>query len=426
MWAMTVIGMTRRLAAVATLMCCAVGYAAAEDTIALAARVTGDASRTILTIELSAPVPYKVFTLDKPYRVVIDLPAVEFRLPQTTGADGFGLVGTFRYGMVGPGKSRVVIETKGPILVESAGILSQDGTGTAQFKIALAATDTETFAANLPRRAVKAKPAAPVEAAASLVPAPLAATPRRALPLIVLDPGHGGPDSGAVGPDGAEEKNMVLAIGKKVRELLEASGRYNVLMTRDTDIFITLEGRVDFAEKHKADLMVSIHADSTVNSRHWQPVTGATVYTFSETASSEEARILALRENLSDKIAGEATSGDEVKMVSGIATEWVRTETRALEQVLAKQTEATLARAVPMTQEPRRSARFYVLKSPAVPAMLIETGYMNNRQDTTHLQSPEWRAKLAGAIVASIESYFGERDKGITTLLGLELPGPVQ
>ena len=426
MWTRLLIATTQRLVVAVPLLACSVAVAAPDEPVAIGARITGDASRTILTLELSKPITYKVFALEKPYRVLIDIPAGEFRLPPTTGAGGFGLVSSFRFGMVGPGKSRVVIETNGPILVESAGILSKDGTGQAQFKIALAKTDAATFAARLPRAPVKVKAAAPVEAAIALAPKIQDSATRRGLPLVVLDPGHGGPDSGAVGPDGAEEKNMVLAISKRVRELLEATGQYRVEMTRDTDVFITLEGRVDYAEKHEANLMVSIHADSTAAGRHWQPTGGATVYTFSETASNEEARVLALRENMSDKVAGTAPSGDDRKIVSDWLTEEARFSTRTEEQLLAEQTVAKLAKVVPMTLLPRRSARFYVLKSPKVPAMLVETGYMNNRQDSGHLQSAEWRSKLAEAVVASIQAFFAERGNGIRSAVGLDQPQAMQ
>ena len=401
--------------------------AVAQDAAAVAVHVTGDASRSILTIELSKPVSYKVFALEKPYRVIVDLPAIEFQLPKGTGSDGTGtpLVADFRYGLIGPGRSRIVIDTSGPVIVESAGILSKDGDGAAQFKIALAATDAATFAARLPHRVVKAKLAA-ATAETSFVPKPKDANARHSIPLVVLDPGHGGPDSGAVSPDGAEEKNMVLAIGKKVREQLEAAGKFKVLMTRDTDVFVTLKGRVDFAEEHNADLMVSIHADSTNNSRHWQPVGGATVYTRSETASDEESRVVAMKENMSDQLAGEALAPEEGNAVSNIGLDLARTETKALDQVLAEQAVKRLSKVTPMTSESHREARFYVLKSPKVPAMLIETGYVNNRQDEPRLQSPGWQDKLAAAIVASIDAYFSERDKGLTTLLGLSVPDPVQ
>ena len=401
----------------------------AQDATAVSAQVTGDASRSILTIQLNQPVNYKVFALDKPYRVIVDLPAIEFQLPKGTGSSGADgpLVSDFRYGLIGPGRSRLVIDTNGPVIVESAGILSKDGEGRAEFKIAIAATDPATFVARLPHKVAKTKPVAAAQPAeTSFVPKPKDAKTGRAMPLIVLDPGHGGPDSGAVSPDGAEEKNMVLAIGKKVREQLEAAGKFKVLMTRDTDVFVTLKGRVDFAEEHNADLLVSIHADSTNNSRHWQPVGGATVYTRSETASDEESRVVAMKENMSDQLAGEALPPDEGNAVSNIGLDLARTETKALDQVLAEQAVKRLAKVTPMTSESHREARFYVLKSPKVPAMLIETGYVNNRQDAPRLQSPGWQDKLAGAIVSAIDSYFAERDKGLTTLLGLGLPEPAQ
>jgi N-acetylmuramoyl-L-alanine amidase len=147
--------------------------AASSEPVALSAQLTGDASRTILSIDLNRPFSYKVFALDNPYRVIIDMPAVEFRLPKGAGIQGLGVVGDYRYGQVGPGHSRLVINTTGPVLVESAGILSKDGQGQATFKIALRATDAATFLSHLPRRAIKAKPA-PVAAALTEIPIPTA------------------------------------------------------------------------------------------------------------------------------------------------------------------------------------------------------------------------------------------------------------
>lgn len=404
--------------------------AIAADLMATGAHLSGDSARTTLSLDLTAPVTYKVFALDNPYRVVVDLPAVEFRLPRSAGSEPVGVVTTFRYGLTGPGKSRVVIEVTGPVLVESVGIVSKEGEGTQVLKLVLASTDVATFKAHLPHRTAKTKPKPAQDASASAdtegVPQPQLASPRRALPLVVLDPGHGGPDSGALSPSGVQEKDIVLAIGKRVRDKLLAASRFKVIMTRDTDVFITLSGRVDVAEKLDADLLVSIHADSTAVSKRWQPIGGATVYTRSETASDEEARLAALKENMSDQLAGEALPADEGNTVSSIGLDLARTETRALDLVLAEQTVQRLAKAAPMTLEPHRSARFYVLKSPKVPAMLIETGYLNNHQDLPHLISPEWQDKLADAIVASIEAYFTERGKGLPTLLGLGVPQPVQ
>ena len=407
-----------------------IAAARAEEPVALAAQLTGDASRTILNLDLSRPFAYKVFALDNPYRVIIDMPAVEFRLPRGTGNRAFGVIDDFRYGLVGPGRSRLVINTAGPVLVESAGIMSKDGQGASAFKIALKATDAATFAAHLPRKAAKPKP---VPVAALPEPdegpgiAPRASRAGREKPLVILDPGHGGPDSGAVGPDGAVEKDVVFAISGKVRELLEASGNYEVKMTRDKDIFIPLSGRVDFAEKRNADLMVSIHADSTAaGKRRWQPVGGATIYTRSETASDEASRILALKENMADQLGGEAMPADEGNSLSSIGLDLARRETKALDGILAQQAVRRLKGAVPLTQQPHRSARFYVLKSPEVPSMLVETGYMNNKKDSLRLQSADGQQKIADAIAAAIEAYFGEREKGIATLLGLSIPMPQQ
>jgi N-acetylmuramoyl-L-alanine amidase len=400
-----------------------VALAGQGDIMANGAHLSGDATHADLTIELSKPLAFKVFALDAPYRVVIDLPAVEFRLPIGSGVSGTGLVTGYRYGLTGPGKSRIVLDATGPVLVQATSAAS-GSTGGAQLKIAVLATDEATFKAHLPHKA--SKPRIEASELSEAIPQPQIANQHRTIPLVVIDPGHGGPDSGAVSPDGYPEKTIVLAIGKKVRDKLDGSGHFKVLMTRDTDVFVTLKGRVDFAEQHGADLLVSIHADSTANSRRWQPVSGATVYTRSETASDEEARLVALKENMSDQLAGEALPADEGNAVGNIGLDLARTETKALDQVLADQTVPRLAKVTPMTLEPHRSARFYVLKSPQVPAMLIETGYVNNHADEPRLTSAEWQDRMADAIVDAINAYFAERNKGLATLLGVGLPLPAQ
>ncbi len=412
-----------RLGLAGLLILSAMRAASAEEAVALSAQLTGDASRTILSLDLSHPITYKVFALDNPYRVIIDMPAIEFRLPRGSGERSFGVVSDYRYGQVGPGRSRLVINTTGPVLVESAGILSKDGQGPSAFKIALAATDAKTFLAHLPRRPIKTNPVAPVMAATSNDAPTVVDGEAKRKPLVVLDPGHGGTDSGAVGPDGAEEKRVVLAISSMVRQLLLKSGKFDVYMTRDTDVFIPLERRVDIAEQKKADLMVSIHADSTTNSRRWQPVGGATIYVRSTTAYNEAPRVEAFKAIISQQLLGEAKASDEGQFVSNMGMDLALDETKNYDLHLAETAVAALSKIMPMTAEPNRSARFYVLKPPDVPAMLVETGYMNNLRDSPRLQSADGQAKIASGILAAIQSFFDQRAKGGVAAM---LPAPVK
>lgn len=389
----------------------------AEPVAATAAAVKIEADRTRFVMKLTGALKFKTYTLSTPYRVVIDLPDVDFRLPGNTGADPAGLIEAFRYGLIGPGKSRIVIDTTGPVLVENAKVAAADGG--AVLTLDLVATDATTFEAK--RKATKKpKPTVTTDIVA-IVPKPRLADPRSAKPLIVIDPGHGGPDSGAVSPLGKLEKDIVLEVGKLLRDRLNETGRYKVLMTRDIDMFIPLSGRVDFAQEAGADLFVSVHADATQNSRKWTHVRGGTVYTRSEKASDEQARLLALKENMADRLAGEDLPQDEGDVVSNIGADLARSETKALTLVLAEQIVGKMKSSVAMTGDAHRSAAFYVLKSPEIPSVLIELGFVNNKQDHINLVSASWRQKITSAIAGSIDRYFEERDKGLATLFGFEV-----
>lgn len=392
------------------------GSAAAQPIAATAAAIKVESKKTRFTMELTGNLKFKTYTLGNPYRVVVDLPDVDFQLPSGTGAEAAGLIEGFRYGLIGPGKSRVVIDTTAPVLVQNAKIAA-GAEGGMVLSMDLVETDVATFATHRPV-AKKPKPAVATDIVA-IVPKPRLADPRSAKPLIIIDPGHGGPDSGAVSPKGDLEKDMVLAVAKLLRDKLAGTGRYKVLMTREIDIFIPLSGRVDFAQEAGADLFVSVHADATQNSKRWTHVRGGTVYTRSERASDEQARLAALKENMADRLAGEDLPEQENDVVSNIGADLARSETKALTLVLAEQIVGKMRASVDMTDDAHRSAAFYVLKSPEIPSVLIELGFVNNKHDQSNLVSPAWRKKIAGAIAGSIDSYFEEREKGLSTLFGL-------
>jgi N-acetylmuramoyl-L-alanine amidase len=231
------------------------GAAAAEIfPVATAVRLGGDDQQTRFVVDLSRKIDIATFTLADPYRVVIDLPQVVFDLPAKAGEHGRGLVKAFRYGLVMKGGSRIVLDTKGPVRVDKAFTLAPAEGHPARLVLDLAASDRASFLRNIslnrPVHTAREHPSPPPPVADS--------DPR---PLIVLDPGHGGIDTGARSSSGVDEKDVVLAFALALRDKLTESGKYRVAMTRSDDTYVTLGGRVQFARSRKAALFISIHAD---------------------------------------------------------------------------------------------------------------------------------------------------------------------
>jgi N-acetylmuramoyl-L-alanine amidase len=222
-------------------------------------------------------------------------------------------------------------------------------------------------------------------------------------PLVILDPGHGGIDPGTHGQSGIQEKDLVLSVAKTLRKALEATGRYRVQLTRDSDVFIPLRGRVNIARAAHADLFVSLHADS--NDR--RDIRGASVYTLSEDASDREAATLAEKENMSDVIAGVDLTGEN-NPVASILIDLAQRDTMNRSVRFAETVLGTLP-AVTSIQplSPHRAAGFAVLKAPDVPAVLIELGYLTNSKDEGEMTTQAWRNRVSGAISAAVDAHFG-------------------
>src|SRR4051812_42251989 len=259
-------------------------------------RLGGDGKRTRFVMDLSNKVDLRAFTLADPYRVVIDLPQVSFNLPAHAGEAGRGLVKAFRFGLVMPGGSRMVLDLTGPVKVEKAFVLEPNEGQPARLVLDLAAVDRETF---LRQTAIDNRLPRNVEQPRAAEREPTSGDPR---PIIVLDPGHGGIDTGTRAKSGEIEKNLVLDFTLMLRDKLERVGKYRVVMTRTDDTFVSLAGRVKFARARKAQLFISIHCDALP--RGEGDAEGATVYTLSENASDAEAARLAESENRADAIAG--------------------------------------------------------------------------------------------------------------------------
>jgi len=388
------------------------GLSAESHAIASAADLTGTGEAATLTFTLSAPVEASAFVLGQPDRVIIDLPAVSFELDPETGKPlkpearrkgmtrSGHLVDSFRFGSFAPGRSRIVIDLSGPARVVKTEVVQVSGKDGFQLIIQLAKTDRDTFEAAV-QAARSIREAAPVNAPAAAIET--RASSPATLPRIVLDPGHGGVDSGAMA-NGLIEKTIVLDFAKALAAKLIATGRYDVVMTRDDDTFISLGERVKMARDRDAALFVSIHADTLSEA----DVTGATVYTVSNKASDSEAARVAEKENLSDSAAG-VEGKDEANGISDILFDLTRRETRTYSHVFAHTLANYWKVAARLNKNPERSAGFKVLTAPDVPSVLLELGYLSNEKDAAALNSPDWRDKATAQVANAIENYFSAR-----------------
>ncbi|MFZ5673847.1 MAG: N-acetylmuramoyl-L-alanine amidase [Pseudomonadota bacterium] len=398
--------------------------AQAEEVTAIAARVAGDDGKTRFVADLTRPVSYSVYVLPNPYRVMIDLPGVAFDLGPGSGGSGLGLVGAYRFGPLGKDRSRIVIDTTGPVLIAKSFLVKPENGQPARLVVDLVKTDEKTF-----RMAHEADMAARPQTAAAEpesddamqtatavalpVPKPGTEAPptsaERPAPakradgkrVIVIDPGHGGIDPGAIGVRRTKEKDVVLAFSRALRDKLKGNKNYEVVLTRDDDTFLSLKQRVKIARQNQADLFIAVHADTVRGAS----VRGATLYTVSEKASDAEAEALAQKENRADIIGGMdlATENEEV---TDILIELAQRETKNHSIFFAKKAATQLQLVTHMTGKPTRSAGFVVLKAPDVPSVLLELGYLSNKSDEALLVSPKWQGQITEAMSKAIDAYF--------------------
>ena len=374
------------------------GAATAKRVVAMDARLAGDDKRTRFIVDLNGKVDLAAFTLADPYRVVIDLPELSFDLPAGAGRNGRGLVSAFRYGLFAPGKARIVLDAKGPVAVDRAFLVEQHDSQPARLVVDLVPTDRESFI----RSAAVKKRSEP----GRVVSVPLKSVDDIGPPVVVIDAGHGGIDSGAIAPNGVEEKAVVLAVAKSLAEKLERTRRFRVVLTRYDDSFLALEERVKIARMNAASLFISVHADSI--SRREGEARGASIYTVSDKASDAEAGRLADNENKADLIAGVDLSNKSTD-VAGILVDLAHRETKNLSGIFARTLVGRLQEATNMHKSPMRSAGFTVLRAPDVPSVLLELGFLSNSDDVKLLTSDAWREKVTDAMASAVQGFFNGR-----------------
>jgi N-acetylmuramoyl-L-alanine amidase len=374
----------------------------------------GDLQSTRFSVGLERSVDYQVFTLTNPNRVIVELSDVRMQLPSPTGDRPVGLIRSFRGGLSAPGQSRIVIDVVAPVVVEGQGIEpSPDGKGV-KLVLDIAPAAAVTKQEQRPRPtlkmasyglgAVDVQPPLPRPAER---PAVRAAKSYK--PLIVIDPGHGGYDSGAE-KNGTVEKDVVLAFGKSLRDKLTATGHYRVLMTRESDVFVPLDDRRAFAEKHQAALFIAVHADYARSQAR-----GATIYSLRESVADSLRR--SAKGDVPSNVMSRAElatlqrSGD-ADAVRRILSDLIESEvdiTKERTGVFTRSVIEYMGQSTSLKDNPDRSAVFRVLKTAQVPAVLIELAYVSNAEDARLLKSDSWRDKVSDSIMEAIDNYFSNQ-----------------
>jgi N-acetylmuramoyl-L-alanine amidase len=385
--------------------------------IASDVHILGDAKQTRFVLDLDRKIDVRAFALAEPYRIILDFPQVTFQLPPDAGQGERGLIKAFRYGLVMPGGSRIVLDLTGPAKIEKVYVLNAANNQPARLVVELATVDAATFKRTVERQASPSAAAdtgamgaanSPSIAASELRPAQDlggqdGVDPR---PVIVIDPGHGGIDNGTVAASGEAEKSLVLDFARALREYIEKAGKYRVVMTRSDDTFIPLGERVKVARSLKAALFVSIHADALP--RGEGDAQGATIYTLSDRASDAEAERLAESENKADAIGG-VNLTEEPTDVADILIDLAQRETRTFSNRFARLLVSEMKNVARLHKRPLKSAGFKVLKAPDVPSVLVELGFVSNKDDLQHLVSEQWRARTVGSIGQAVDVFFSKR-----------------
>jgi len=375
---------------------------------ATALRLLGDSKTTTFELTISKGLTAQVYTLANPYRVVLDLPDVTFRVDPAAAKMGLGLVSAFRFGQFAERKARVVLDTTGPVRIASARMTRVEGSKALKLAVVIQPMDAAAFGAGTGAMLATASPAG-LPSGIAPESAERTATPH-SKPLIVIDPGHGGIDPGAIGSNNVAEKSIVLAVALQLKAALAKTRLYDVKLTRTDDVFVSLDSRLKFSADAGADLFISLHADSIEEKSMADSVRGATIYTLSDRASDEQARIMADKENASDLIAGIGSGEqDGEEAVKNILIDLLKRETSNFSADFSRVLVNKLRPAITMSRIPKKSAAFKVLKQTHAPSVLVELGYMSNSTEEQEMMTTAWQSKVADAIAGAVQDYFKKR-----------------
>jgi len=389
------------IALAALIMCLGSAETRAAEAVVTDVRVGKQGELTRLVFDLTEKIAFKAFTLAKPYRVVIDLPEVGWRLPPRPLPMNIGLLQKLRYGLFQPGVSRIVLDVNNPPIIEKSFILNPEGNSGYRLVIDLGTTSHAAFKAMVGTTRTKAKVSMALFSPPTIKPKPNIIPDASAERIVVIDPGHGGVDPGTIGISGIYEKHITLSMAREIKIQLEKTGRFKVVLTRNRDIFVPLRERVIRARDAGAELFLSIHADAIKNRK----TRGLSVYTLSERASDRETAALAEKENKADLIAG-INFADETPEISNILIDLTRREAMNQAAKVAIGLVSELRRETKVLRNTHRFAGFAVLKAPDVPSVLIELGFLSNREDEKALRDKKFRTKLAKGMVRAVSNYF--------------------
>lgn len=384
-------------------------------------RIARRGERTRVVVDINRKMGFRYIVFDDPPRLAIDLPDIGWSLPEGAGSQHVGLIEGFRFGHFRRGLSRLVFDVAQPFRLADVFELAPTTARGYRIVVDLVAVDDplpvavreETERQELYVPEPVAAPAAGELSDGQAQTAALVVVPdRHPIPaekpkppgkrLIVLDPGHGGADPGAISRRGVMEKNVVLAVAHELRRQLEATGRYDVIMTRDEDSTLRLRERLAIARHGKGDLFLSLHADNLIAAPE---VRGVAIYTLSEDASNREAARLASKENRADILAGIDLS-DQEQIVTQILIDLAQRDANNRSIRFAEGLVTEIGGVTQLSRSHRQQAGFVVLKSPDMPSALIELGYLSNPSDEKLLLDEAHQAKLAGAIVHAVDRYF--------------------
>ncbi len=370
----------------------------------LAVRVSSTNVRARLVVDLEEVSAFSFVSLAEPMAIAVDVRVKGLKIEEGGFPVGDGMISSYNLEQLGADRVRTTLFLSAPMQVQQAYVLEPFDEQPARLVVDLIAETPQAFferaaqdLANTEKGGGEAAPEHPSsEPGTTLVAA-------ETRPLILIDPGHGGNDGGAETPNGIQEKTITLAFARKLQELLIATGRFDVALSRDGDRFVLLEQRVQLARDNKADLFISIHADTFED----PAIRGASVYTRDEQATDVLDKVLAEQENKVDLLAGYELPEAEPAVVN-ILVDLMRREMRRQSFIAASFIVDQLKPSVRVRRFPLRRADFFVLQSPDVPSILLELGFLSNAADTENLISPRWRDRAAEAVARGIAQYFDQ------------------
>ena len=343
---------------------------------------------------------YRVFTLGNPYRLVVDIYGEETAKSFSENIARNNIISKVRVGNMEGGK-RFVFDLTKPVCVDKISFLKPQSGFDWRFFVDISVTSERAFKAKVgDKNAYSNFKGEVIKVAESNKKEKIIENKNKGKKVIVLDPGHGGKDPGAIGYSGVYEKYITLSMGKELKSMLEKAG-YIVYLTRGGDTFINLRERYQIARRKNADLFISIHADSAKN----KSATGLSVYTLSENASDREAAALAERENKADLIGGMDLNNEDKELAS-IFISLSQNMTRKNSSDFAELLQYEMSKEVKLVDNAHRFAGFAVLKAPDIPSVLVELGYLSNRNEEKLLKQEAYRKRLAKATLKALDKYF--------------------